>query len=369
MASLEWRKLPSLRIFADWKFDATRPIRENGWLRNEGIQMKSFTPFRSSVLICGLAIALGSLAACGGDDEGGRVPPPIPTATPVPPDLITFELFDLRPEGIEYDSVSGRFVVGSTTQGTIHSVDDDGELEALFGDPGLVGTVGLHIDRANDILYAAGRVADPNWIGLGVYDLAAGEVVRVVDLAPVAPIEAGHLANDVAVDGSGNAYVTDTFAGAVYKIDSAGVPSVLLETPELALANGIEIFNDEVLLVARIGGAGLVRIPLDDPDSFALVESDFGVSGDGIVFTPRGDLVVVTIGGVASVLLLSSDDDWQSATLSGTWDSSQISGTSPTTAAIRGDDVYVVFARVLEDDVLRYDIERVDFAPVDGGMQ
>ncbi len=318
----------------------------------------------------GLVAAMSILVACG-DDDGGGAPAATPTATPsltvaptatpVPaPDLITFESFDLRPEGIEYDVFRGQFVVGSTTQGAIQNVSDDGTLSTVIADPGLASTVGTHLDRESGLLYVAGAFSETNKIGLGVYDLEAGEVVRVVDLSPVAPVDRPHLANDVVVDSAGTAYVTDTFAGAVYAV-AAGTVSVLLADPALSLANGIEIVNDEVLLVARIGGTNLVRIPIDDPESFELVASDVDVSGDGIIFTPEGDLVVVTIGGPASVILLSSDDDWRTASLEGTWDSSQVVGTTPTTAAIRGNDVFVVFARVLENDVSRYDIERVEF--------
>jgi sugar lactone lactonase YvrE len=297
-------------------------------------------------------LAFGLLAACG-DDDGGS-PPVMP-----PPDLITFHSPNLQPEGLEYDEVRGRFVVGSTTQGTIHTVDDNGNLEVLVANPGVAGTLGIHIDGDRDLLFAAASVG-PGMAGMGVYDLATGDVIRVVDISEV--FTAGQqLANDVVVDSFGAAYVTDTVSNGVYTIDAAGVVSEFSGGTGLGLANGIELYNDEVLLIARIGGP-LMRMQVGDPGSLEPVETDVPVSGDGIVFTPQGDLAVVTIGGPAAVILLHSDDDWQSATAIGTWNSATITDTTPTTAAIRGDDVYVIFARLFDETNSRYDIERVVFA-------
>lgn len=291
------------------------------------------------------------VAACGDDDGGPAVPPP---------DLVTFESPDLRPEGLEYDEARGRFVVGSASRGTIHTVDDAGNVAVLVADPGLASTLGIHIDRDEGLLYAAGA-DDQGDAALGVYDLASGEVLRVVELASrvFVPVQ---LANDVVVDDEGDAFVTETQAGAIYNVELNSVG--FTRSSSLALANGIEIYDDEVLLIARVGGP-LMRMRTNDPFSIEPVETDVNVSGDGIVFTPEGDLAVVTIGGPADVILLRSDDGWQSATLVGTWDSAINTDTFPTTAAIRGDDVYVVFARLFVTGNSRYDIERVVFDAVD----
>jgi len=312
--------------------------------------MKMRGSVRQRLLGCCL-LAFGVLAACGDDDDGGPPPPP--------PDLITFHSLNLQPEGLEYDESLGRFVVGSSTQGTIHTVDDDGNLALLVADPGLASTLGLHIDRDRDVLFAAGSTTQGG-AGLGVYDLANGEVIRVVDIAAGTSAGPAQLANDVVVADSGAAWVTETLGSGVYAVDAAGTSSEFTTSPQLSLANGIELYNDEVLLIARIGGP-LMRMRVGDPQSLEPVDTDQVVSGDGIVFTPQGDLAVVTIGGPASVLLLRSDDDWQTATTIGTWDSATITDTEPTTAAVRGDDVYVIFARLFDEANSRYDIERVVF--------
>ncbi len=302
-----------------------------------------------------LALAIGG---CGDDDDDGGAP-----IVP-PPDLITFDSLNLQPEGVEYDVDGQVFVVGSATRGSIHTVDDEGNLSVLVADPGLVTTLGLRVDRERNRLLAAGSFAEAGRIGLGIYDLATGEAIRIVDISAAVEGPTG-LANDVVIDSAGTAYVTDTTGGAVYAVDVDGNVETVLRDGALALANGIEVYQDEWLLVATIGGPSLLRIPIDDPSGFAAVDSDVAVPADGMVFTADGDLAAVTIGGVASVILLSSDDDWETARLTGTWDSDVITGSGPTTAALRGDDVYVVFPRLFNTENSRNDIERVVFDSVD----
>jgi hypothetical protein len=88
------------------------------------------------------------------------------------------------------------------------------------------------------------------------------------------------------------------------------------------------------------------------------VDAAMPIAGDGIVFMADGDLVVVTPASI--VLRLRSDDDWQSASVVGSWDASQVA-TGATTAAVRGDDVYVVFAHLFETMRGTYEIARVEF--------
>jgi hypothetical protein len=295
-------------------------------------------------------IALVFVAAgCGSDDDDGG-----PAFGPGP-DLIVFTRLNLQPEGIEWDARRGRFLVGSLTDGTIRAVDDDGNLTVVTPDAGLSGSVGIHIDETRDRLFAAGNIQGVG-IALGIYDLATGEQIRIVDLSELSGANGG-LANDVVVDADGNAYVTDTTNAMVYRVDVDGNASVLVEAPELRLANGIEIDN-RTLIVAILTGPSLLRIPLDDVDALATIDSDVPVSGDGIVFTHDG--ILATVSGT-SVLLLESDDGWLSASLIGQWDAGTVSAALPTTAAVRGGDVHVVFAHLFDDTNEDYEIAKVLF--------
>lgn len=276
------------------------------------------------------------------------------------PDLVVLESLNLKPEGIEYDAARGRFLVGSRTAGIINAVADDGTLTAVVSDPGLDVTLGLHIDRAQQRLLAAGVLEGADRPALGIFDLASGEPIHVVDLGAVAA-PGMHLANDVVSDAAGNAYVTDTLAAAIYRVDPDGQATVFADGEALRLANGIEIHDERYLIVATLSGPSLLRVPLDDPEALTAVGASIAIAGDGIVFTDNGDLAVVTPAG--AVQRWHSADDWQTAALVGSWDATQLGFGTPTTAATRGAEVYVIFAHLFDAAPTQFEIARAQFAP------
>ena len=301
------------------------------------------------------SLALVTIIALAGCSEGdlGRDVEPAPG-----PDLIIFRKLGLEPEGIEYDARSGRFIVGSRSEGTIHTVDDTGNIAVLVANPGLAITLGIHI--AGNELVAAGTLASGG-IALGRYDLETGTVLDVIDLSAVAG-GGSHLANDVTVDDDGNAYVTDTLGAVIYRVTPAGVASRFAEGPSFGLLNGIDYHPDGYLIVAAIGGPRLLRVPIDAPEAVTQVDIPFLVGGDGIVFRPDGLLAVVSNALAADgtvlgpgVTLFASDDGWQSATVAGSW----VADGGPTTAAVRGKDVHVIYAHLFDTTREEYEIVKV----------
>jgi sugar lactone lactonase YvrE len=297
-------------------------------------------------------LLLLALAVCGGCSEADLDG----SAAPVPgPDLIVFRELNLQPEGVEYDARRTRFVVGSRTQGTIHTVDDAGVLAVLVANPGLTSTLGIHI--ADDRLWVVGAIGATG-IGLGIYDLATGAVLDVVDLSQIAGA-GSHLANDVTVDDEGNAYVTDTLSAAIYRVTPAGDASRFAADPRFLLINGIDFHPDGYLVVATLSGPQLLRVPLDAPASVTEIATPGEIVGDGIVFRSDGALAVVSNALAADgtvlgpgVTLFASDDGWQSAAIAGSWAADDL----PTTAAVRGDDVYVIHAHLFDTAREKYEI-------------
>jgi hypothetical protein len=250
--------------------------------------------------------------------------------------------------------------VGSRTEGTIHTVDDAGSIEVLVASPGLSATLGLQID--GDRLLAAGAIG-ASGIGLGIYDLNSGVVLRVVDLGDVAG-PGGHLANDVAVDHDGNAYVTDTLGAVIYRVTPGGDASRFVEDPRFGLLNGIDFHPDGYLVVASIGGPRLFRVSTAMPVEVTQIDTPFTVSGDGIVFRPDGALAVVSnaLAADGSVLgpgvtLFTSDDAWQSAAIAGSW----VAIGAPTTAAVRDNDVHAIYAHLFDTTREEYEIAKALF--------
>ena len=275
------------------------------------------------------------------------------------PDTITINVPGLMPEGVEYDGTRGQFLVGSISQGSVSIVADDGTLTPLLQDPKLKSIIGLQIDAAhNRLLFAS---TDQAKIGqLGIYELSTGKEIKVVDLAALTPDAAGHFPNDIAVDPDGNAYVADSAAGAFYKVDIDGNASVFLQDPSFVgsfVLNGID-YNPNGYLVA-VRSPDLIKIPLDNPQSFSVVKIDGDVSGgDGITFIDAKTLAAA-VGNPKHVVQLTSDDDWATATITGDF---QVAPGSATTIAIRDGVPFVTDAQFANANATSYVLKKVAFS-------
>ncbi len=196
------------------------------------------------------------------------------------------------PEGVAWDPTRQALLVGSLTQpALITAVGRHGVSRTVVSDPELPGYVGLKVDaRRHRIVAAIGSPFASGPSFLAVYDLRTGARAQLVDLSGE-----GHAVNDVALDPAGNAYVTDTGAGAVYKVDLAGQVTTLVSDPRLLPspgANGIVWHPGGYLVVCnyttgklyRLSGGRLTELRMARPL----------VGADGMVLRRNGTLVVVT---------------------------------------------------------------------------
>lgn len=292
--------------------------------------------------------------------------PGMEAAAPTPdlPDTITAERGGIVPEGIEYDPVQGRLLSGSLAEGSIFHWHPDGTLEAAVTDEDLVSSVGIQVDTDGGRLLVtnsdrAAFQGGPGQAMLGAYELATGERLAMVDLATLdteAGSDASFFANDVAVGSDGTAYVTETMQNVLYAVGPDYEASVFyrFEPREGLGLNGIVHHPDGYLLVA--GGATLFKVPLDDPSGLTEVTLPEEITGqDGMVWGPDGNLVIVS-NNQSRAVALESTDDWATAQLAGVGSVD----TQITTAAVVGDEVYVVnphFADQEPPSVFRVTIE------------
>ncbi|WP_250010015.1 hypothetical protein, partial [Actinoplanes sp. M2I2] len=132
-----------------------------------------------------------------------------------------------------------------------------------------------------------------------------------------------HAANDVAVDRNGNAYVTDTFGGTVFKIDTAGKVTGQFHSPLFAATgfgvNGVVVHPAGYLLVGKYDSGQVLRVGLDGSGIRPVELDQLAPGADGLVLRRDGSLLVVTnsLGnpaGTAAVRVLRSSDGWRSAT-------------------------------------------------------
>jgi len=236
----------------------------------------------------------------------------------------------LFPETIDYDAVRAKFLLGSFREGAIYVVAGDGQVSPLVDDPRLCSVLGIAVDAGRNRLWAVnadlGACSKPSAAGpkqlaaVGVYDLTTGKALDYVDLAPLLP--GPHLLNGIALDQAGNAYVSDSFAPALYKIDAQGHPSVLLQSPLFAgdgiNLNGLAVHPGGYLLVIKKSDGHLFKVPLAQPQQFSQVRVDRAfVGGDGLLLVGGRSIVIVANRTpeqtVNTAFALASSDDWASA--------------------------------------------------------
>jgi hypothetical protein len=268
----------------------------------------------------------------------------------------------LYPETLEYDAAHDTFLVSSMRDGAIYRVDAAGVVSPLVRDARLCSVLGIALDAERGRLWAVnsdlGASRRPSASGprqlaaVGVYDLASGAPIAYVDLAPL--VSGPHLLNGIALDAAGNAYVTDSFSPAIYRVDAGGQPSVLIQSEQFAgegiNLNGVVVHPGGYLLVIKKSEGALFKVPLDRPADFtrvAIAAPLFG--GDGLIRVGERGLVIVAnqVPGAASnaAFALSSSDGWASARLDA---SRPLGDVYPTTGVVRDGDLYVVYSHLDE---------------------
>lgn len=293
-------------------------------------------------------------AACAALVAGCAPEPESPTATAAPPapagpqgQIITTARGGYIPEGIEYDQANGRFLSGSLAEGTIFEIGLDGSVVPFIRDADLVSSVGIEADEPRDRLLVANsdRAAfggEPaGQAKLGVYNLTTGERLAMVDLGALLGAQPKYFANDVTVDNEGNAYVTDTMNGVVYRVTPAYQASVLhrfTDLPQGAQLNGIVYHDNGYLLV--VAGEHTYKVPVANPAGTTKVNVAEPVAGqDGIVWAADGRLVATSNSGTEPRLVaFRSNDDWATAQRAGV----AVLDGQATTAAAAGAEVWAV---------------------------
>jgi sugar lactone lactonase YvrE len=210
-----------------------------------------------------------------------------------------------QPEGLALNK-RGDVFVSLAPLGEIRKIGRDGSESTLATIPlppgAFPGVLGLAVDAPGNV-YAAASAGDP--ATTGVYRIAKdGSFARLPGTGAI------QFPNGVTLDKRGNLYVTDTTAGAVWRVPARGgtaelwFQSPLLEGDNSAGfgfpigANGIA-FRHNTIVVGNSEGARLVNIPIE-PDGSAgeetiLAEGPALYGADGIAFDVHGNVWVAVI--------------------------------------------------------------------------
>lgn len=206
------------------------------------------------------------------DPEFARLKPPPRPGGPVGRLRVVarLPLPELFPEGLAVDPGTGRTYLSSLEQGGV-LVLEPGRRPRWFLKAGPAGpweTLGLKVDPRRRLLWVASK-GRPGRAGLDkgaaersalfAVDLDTGRVLRRVAL------EAGgrHLLNDLALGADGTAFVTDSEAGAVYRVPPEGDRfETVLPPGSLSYPNGLVLTKDGAGLLVAGAGPGLYRVDL-----------------------------------------------------------------------------------------------------------
>ena len=253
-------------------------------------------------------------------------------------------------EGIAFDPVSRRLFVG-TTHGEILQVHERGSVAPFVPRAtGLLQVLGLKVDAERrllwvvtaafpDMLSSAAPKPDDGVSGVHAYRLNDGKLAEKYELDERPLL---HAFNDLALGRNGDAYVTDSAQAAVYRVQ-AGKLEPFVRDEHLTLANGIALAPDQKrLYVAHVEGISLVDVQTRKVQRLS-VPADASVNSiDGLAYD-AGDLIGVQSSPyLARVVRISLTDDGRSVKRVTVVNARCPPEYSQTTAAIAGDQVYVV---------------------------
>jgi sugar lactone lactonase YvrE len=264
------------------------------------------------------------------------------------------------PEGVVYNNANGLFYVSSVRTGAIGTVDTAGNYRFFHQDNALKSSYGMKIDPATNRLWVC--TGDPNYSNyadsttykklarlIGI-DLATGQKAADINLGSL--YNGQHFINDLAFDGKGNVYVTDSYSPVIYKVDAKGNATVfteheLFKAVDIGL-NGIVYHPQGYLLVSQGSDGIVLKVPVDQPANISKVKiNGFFPGADGLLLDKQNNLVLIQNKGVNKVYQLSSTDNWQTAMVkaaTATEDRFQ----QPSTATFYKNDIYVLNSKINE---------------------
>ncbi len=278
------------------------------------------------------------------------------------------------PEGVAYDPASGRFYVGSTTDGTLFQGDlASGDVTILSqDDPDRTTSIGLKVDDAGHLIVAGGQTGS-----VFVVDVASGTTVARFSngLGPDATF-----VNDVVIAPNGDVFATDSLNPALYRIaavdlETGGDLTAFVDfggtvfeygEPGSFNANGLAITDDGAFAIVVNSGSGrLFRIDLQGGEvAEVLIDGESVTFGDGVLID--GQILYVVRNQLGLIVRLELDTAVENATAIDSFTDPALM--FPTTAAFADDQLLVVNAqfdrRETGDPVLPFTVALIDVPPI-----
>lgn len=281
--------------------------------------------------------------------------------------VINFKSPNLFPESMRWDPKGQHFVLSSLRHPTIVTVSDAGVVHTLISDISLPTNsilLGVAIDTSGNRVLATVHVpateSSPVFNALVGYDLSSRKRLFLTQLSSATDDEESNssdVANDVAVDFSGNAYVTNSGADMIWKVDGEGKASILSRSnvfkshPVDRTAwyhycglNGIVYNSKGYLLVVQSNTGKLYKVDPDEGRARTVKLNKDLTAGDGMGQRRDG---VVTVVSQQKLYYLKSTDGWEEGIV---FDETTLDAEGQASAVAIGEDnrVYVLYGHVNE---------------------
>ena len=301
--------------------------------------------FRQKLLATSLLSITLALGACSSDDDSSDTQDSLLESQSVSYDASA----PIFPEGLVYDASRGVFLVSSASSGAVGQVDATGTYTSMISPTQFAGngSFGMAVDEVNDRLHVAvANIQNPAVARLMTFNRSSFELLHDNDFAAISGSPS--FANDVTVDADGNAYVTNSKQGVIYRVNLSGEASVYYEDASLSVStaeenglNGIAFNSEGFLVLAHSETSAIFKLSLGDFPVLNEISLPDGIvdSPDGIAIS--GDyLYTVNAGSMAGyVAQFAMSDEWSSGTLEG--DTFATGSIFPTTLASNGEDLFV----------------------------
>lgn len=257
-------------------------------------------------------------------------------------------------EGIAFDPVSKRFFAG-TYNGELLAIDQQGRVSTFASGGGLRQILGIKVDPARRLLWlVTGRYPEPDAPadggtgGIRAYDLDSRAIVTTVEVDE-RPIQHGF--NDIALARDGTVYVTDTNMNSVYKLPPGSKKfELLLKDERMTFPNGIVLTPDQRrLYVAHVEGISAVDV-VSGSRKLLPVPADASVNSIDGLLLHEGQLYGVQNSPYLNRIVgIALSPDGASVQRVWTLNSHTPAGLNQTTAAIAGDQLYMIGGTVHPD--------------------